>query len=82
MAFNKSSSLDKTRSSERTETEDTVKPLNKTGSISSASLSDKSTKIEKPKEIKFINYKLRSDIPSVSSMSRHVASIMIVSPDK
>ena len=46
-------------------------------SISSASLSDKSTKIEKPKEIN-----VRGDIPSVSSMSRHGASITTVSPDK
>ena len=41
--------LDKSRASQRTETEDTVKKLNKSRSISSASLSDKSTKIEQPK---------------------------------
>ena len=34
MALNKSNSLDKSRSSPRTETEDTVKPLNETRSIS------------------------------------------------
>ena len=48
MALYKSRPLDKSRASQRTETEDTVKTL-KTRSISSASLSDKSTKIEQPK---------------------------------
>ena len=43
MSVDKSSSLDNSRSSERIEIEDTVKPLNKSRSISSASLSDKST---------------------------------------
>ena len=42
--MNKSNLLDKSRSSSRTELEDTVKPLNKTRLISSASLSDKDTK--------------------------------------
>ena len=45
--------------------------------ISRASLSDKSTNIEQPKEIN-----LRGDIPSVSSMSRPGASVTTVSPDK
>ena len=49
MALNKSSSLDSSRASEITETEDTVKPLNKTRSISSDSLSDKNTKKQQPK---------------------------------
>ena len=40
MALNKLSSLDNSRDSEITETEDTVKLLNKTRSISSTSLSD------------------------------------------
>ena len=62
--------------SQRAETEDTVKTL-KTRSISSSSLSDKSTKIEQPKRIN-----VRSDSPSVSSISIHGASIMTVSPDK
>ena len=82
MELNKSSSLDKSRSSSRSETEDTLKPLNKTRSISSASLDDKDTKKQQPKEIKFRNDKLRSDNPSVSSMSVHGASITAVSPDK
>ena len=50
MALNKSISLDKSRSSSRTEIEDTLKPLNKTRSISSASLDDKDTKNQQPKE--------------------------------
>ena len=53
VALNKSSSLDKSRPSSRTETEDTVKPLNKIRSISSASLDDKDTKKQQPKQIKF-----------------------------
>ena len=82
MAWNKSSSLDKSRCSSITETEDTVKPLDKRRSISSASLDDKQTKKQQPKEIKFRNDKLRSDNPSVSSMSVNEASITTVSPDK
>ena len=69
--------MDKSRASQRTETEDTVKTLNKSRSISSASLSDKSTNIEQPKYINF-----RSDSPSISSMSRTGASVTTVSPDK
>ena len=49
MALNKLTSLDKSRSSSRTETEDTVKPQNKTRSISSASLDDKDTKEQQQK---------------------------------
>ena len=41
MALNKLTSLDKSMSSSRTETEDTVIPETKTGSISSSSLDDK-----------------------------------------
>ena len=82
MTLNKSSSLDKSRSSSRTEIEDTVKPPNKTRSILLASLDDKDTKKQQPKEIKFRNDKLRSDNPIVSSMSVHGASITTVSPDK
>ena len=67
--MNKLSSLDKSRSSSRTETLDTIKPLNKTRSISPASLDDKDIKKKQPKEIKFRNDKLRSDTTSVSSMS-------------
>ena len=76
MVLDKSRSLYKSRASQRTETEDTVKPL-KTRSILSANLSDKSTKIEQPKETKF-----RSDSLSVSSMPRHGASITNVLPYK
>ena len=45
----KSKSLDKSKSNLRTELEDIVKSVNMSGSISSASLTEKSTKIEKPK---------------------------------
>ena len=81
-AFNKSSSLDNSRASERTETEDTLKIINKTKPISSASLFDKRTKKQQPKEIKLRNEKFRSDTPSVSSMSIHDASITTVLTDK
>ena len=50
MALDKSSSLDKSRASQITETEYTVKTLNKPRSISSTSLSDKSINIEQPKK--------------------------------
>ena len=69
--------MDKSRASERAETEDTLKALKERRSISSASLSDKINKIEQPKEIN-----VRSDSPGVSSMSRNGASITAVSPDK
>ena len=82
MALNKSSSQYNSRSPEITEIQYTVKPLNKTRSISLASLSHKSTKKLKPKEIKFRNEKFKSDNPSVSSMSIHGARLMIVLPDK
>ena len=82
MAFNKSISLDNSRDYERTETEYTVKPLDKTGSISSASLYNKNTKNQQPTEIKFRDDKLRSDTPIVSSMSIHGASITTVLPYK
>ena len=49
VALNKSSSLDHSMSSERTKTEDTVKPLNKTRSILSGSLDDKDTKKQQQK---------------------------------
>ena len=82
MELNKSSSLYKLGSYSRTETEDTAKPPNKTRSISSASLYNKDTKKQQPKEIKFRNDKLRSDTPSVSSMFVYGESITTVSPDK
>ena len=62
MALNKLTSLDRSRSSSITETEDTVKPQNKTRSISSASLDDKDTKEQQPKEIMIRNKKLISEI--------------------
>ena len=82
MALDKSSSLYKSRASQRTETEEKVKPLKKTRSISSASLCDTIIKIQKPKEIKFRSDKFRSETPSVSSITIHGASITNVSPDK
>ena len=58
--------MDKSRSTQRTKTEDTVKTVNKSRSISSASLSGKSTKIEKPKEID-----ISKDNSRLSGMSGH-----------
>ena len=77
ISLEKSKSLDKSRSTQGTETEDTVKALNKSRYISSASLSDKITKIENPKEID-----IRKDNPSLSGMSGHGASVSSVTPDK
>ena len=51
MALNKLTSLDKSRSSSRTETEDIVTPNTKTRSISSAILDDKNIKEQQPTEI-------------------------------
>ena len=82
MSLNKLSSLDKSGYVSRTETEDTVKPQNKTGSVSSASLDDKDTKEQQPKEVMIRNNKLISDNQSVSIMSVHGASITTVSPEK
>ena len=58
--------MDKSRASQRTETEDTVKTINISRSISSAIFPDKSTNIEQPKEIDIIE-----DNQSISSMSGH-----------
>ena len=69
--------MDKTRYTQGTETEDTVKSVNKTNSISSASLSDKRTKIEKLKEIY-----IRKENPSLSGMSVHGEIVSSVTPDK
>ena len=52
MALNKLTSLDKSRSSSITETEDTVTADIKTRSISSAGLDDKNIKEQQPKEIR------------------------------
>ena len=69
--------MDKSRASQRTKTEDKVKNMNKSGSIYSVILSNKSTNIEQPKEIN-----VRSDSPSLSSMSRPGEIVTIVSPEK
>ena len=69
--------MDKSRFSQRTKTQDIVKTINKSRYISSASLSDKSTNMEQPKEIN-----VRSYSPSLSSVSRPGASVITVSPDK
>ena len=53
MALNKLTSLDKSRSSQRTETEDTVTLDTKKVSISSASSDDKNNKEQQPTEIRF-----------------------------
>ena len=68
--------MGKSRSTQGTETEDIVKTLNKSRSISSASFSDKST-LKKPKEID-----IRKENSSLSGMSGHVASVLCESPDK
>ena len=68
---------DESRSTQITETEDVVKSVNKLESISSANLSDKSTKIVKPKEID-----IRKDNSSLSGMSVHGESVSSVTPDK
>ena len=69
--------MDKSTYTKRNETEDAVKTLNKSRSISSASFSDKSTKIEKPKEVD-----IRKDNPSLSSISGHGASVSSEPPYK
>ena len=73
--------MDKSRSSSRTNTEDTVIPETKTRSISSASLYDKITKEQQPKEIMIRNNKLISDNWSLSSMSVHGWSKKNILPD-
>ena len=81
MALNKFTSLDKSGSSFRTETIDTLKPQTKTRSISSASLYDKDTKEQQPKVIMIRNKTIISDNQSVSSMSVHGGSTSTISPD-
>ena len=70
-------SLDKSRSTKITETEDTVKTLNKSRYISSASFYDKITIKQNPKEID-----ISKDNPSLSSIFGHGASVSSESPDK
>ena len=69
--------MDKSRSTQVTESEDTINTLNKSRSISSASFSGKITKIEKPKEID-----ISKDNSSLSLLSRHGASVSSESRDK
>ena len=69
--------MDKSRSAIKNDTEDTVKTLNKSRSISSVSFSDKSTNIEQPKRID-----VRSDIPGLSGISGPGASVTGEFPDK
>ena len=82
MALNKLTSLDKSRSSSRIETEDTITPNTKTISISSASLDDENIKEQQPTVIRIINKKLISDNRSVSSMSVHGIITTTISPDR
>ena len=67
--------MDKSSSSQRTELEDTVKEVNKSRSISSANVSEKSTKIEKPTEIY-----ISKDNSSLSGMSGYGESFSSVAP--
>ena len=69
--------MDKSSSTQRTETEDAVKLVNKSRSVSSASLSDKSTKMEKPKEID-----IRKDNSSLSGMSGYGESLSSATLDQ
>ena len=69
--------MDKSRSTQGTKTEDTVITLNKSGSISSTSFSNKSTKKEKHKERYISKYDA-----SLFVMSLHGASVSGESPDK
>ena len=69
--------MDKSRASQRTGKKYTVKTINKSGSISSSSLYDNSKNTEQQKKIN-----VRSDRPSLSSMSRPVTSVLTVSSEK
>ena len=62
--------MDKSGSTQRTETEDTLKTINKSRSILSASFSDKSTKKQKPIEI----YSIK-DNQGISGMFGYGASV-------
>ena len=69
--------MHESRSTQRTKTEDTIKSIDKSRSISSASLSDISTKIEKLKEIE-----IRKDNSGLYSMSGHGEKVSSATPDK
>ena len=68
--MDKSIWLVKLRSSQRTETEEMVKTLNESRSISLTIFSDKSNNIEQPKEIYVMKYN-----PILSGVSGHGASL-------
>ena len=65
--------MDKLRSTPRNETEDTVKTVNKSRSILSASLYEESTKIEVPKEIDII--KFNSSLSGMSVQGEILSSV-------
>ena len=69
--------MDKSRFTKRTDTENTVKKVNKSGSISRTSLFDKSTKIENSSEIDICNDNL-----SIFFLSGHRESLSSVTPDQ
>ena len=69
--------MDKSRSIQRTDTENTVIKENKSTYISTTSLFGKSTKIEKSSEIDISNYVL-----SISYLSGHWESLLSVTPDQ
>ena len=69
--------MGKSRFTQRTETEDTVKKVNKSRSILSIILSEKNTKIEKPKEID-----ISKDNSGIFGMSGHGDILSSVTPDQ
>ena len=69
--------MGKSRSTQRTETEELVKTLKISSCILSASFSNKNTRIENTKEIDIRKYN-----SSLSGMSGHGRSVSSESPDK
>ena len=69
--------MDKSRSTQITDPKNTVNIINKSRSISRTSLSNKSTKIEKPSEIDIWN-----DDLSIYVLSVHGESLSSVTPDQ
>ena len=82
MALNKLPSLDKSRSSSKTETENTVKLDTKKISLSLASSDDKNMEEEQQKVITTKTNKLAREKKSLSSVSVLGKSITPVSPDR
>ena len=74
--------MDKSRSSSKTETEDTVKLDTKKRKMSSAISDDKNMKEQQPTVITIKTNKLTRDNQSLSSVSVLGASITTVSPDR